>query len=92
MKILVSKEVNRENEKIRIVKIKYDEKSNSYIETNKQDLFGFYAWKKINYDTNLTEYKSVKGKVEFENVYFKYNEYSEQYQLKNASFVQNKVK
>ncbi|WP_416373781.1 hypothetical protein [Mycoplasmopsis felis] len=49
--------------------------------------------KKINYDTNLTEYKSVKGKVEFENVYFKYNEYSEQYQLKNASFVaENKVK
>ncbi|BBU47594.1 ABC transporter ATP-binding protein [Mycoplasmopsis felis] len=87
MKILVSKEVNRENEKIRIVKIKYDEKSNSYIETNKQDLFGFYAWKKINSETNLTEYKSVKGKVEFENVYFKYNEYSEQYQLKNASFV-----
>ncbi|AKF41375.1 ABC transporter ATP-binding protein [Mycoplasmopsis canis] len=85
-KLLEEKEPIIKNQKIKIVKVAFNEETNEFIETNNEDLFGFYAWKFFNNETNKYELKSVKGTVEFENVYFKYLEESEKYQLNNASF------
>ncbi|AMD81494.1 multidrug/protein/lipid ABC exporter, ATP-binding/permease protein MsbA [Mycoplasmopsis canis PG 14] len=85
-KLLEEKEPIIKNQKIKIVKVAFNEETNEFIETNNEDLFGFYTWKFFNNETNKYELKSVKGTVEFENVYFKYLEESEKYQLNNASF------
>ncbi|MCU4706599.1 ABC transporter ATP-binding protein [Mycoplasma sp. CSL7503-lung] len=76
-----------DHEIIRIVKISYNENVNDFLECSNEDPFGFFAWKI--YDPNIEKYvyKSVKGNVEFKNVYFSYDPTkNNKYQLKNASF------
>ncbi|TDV24081.1 ATP-binding cassette subfamily B protein [Mycoplasmopsis mustelae] len=86
IRILNAVEPSKAAEKIRIVKIAYNEQKQQYQETNKKDPFGFAAYKYIDANTQEVTYKSVKGEVVFDNVYFKYNENSKHYQLKGASF------
>lgn len=84
--LLAEPEPAVKDQKIKIVKVALNSETNSFQETQTNDPYGFYAWKIFNADTNIFEYKSVKGTVEFENVFFKYNHNSETYQLKEASF------
>ncbi|MGZ9800208.1 ABC transporter ATP-binding protein [Mycoplasma sp. AC1221] len=75
---------SHQNEKIRIVKIRFDQNEQKFIETNTNDPYAFAAYK---YNQNNTiSYASVKGEVVFDNVFFKYNPNSSNYQLKGASF------
>ncbi|WP_117275694.1 ABC transporter ATP-binding protein [Mycoplasmopsis edwardii] len=85
-KLLQEKEPLVENQKIKIVKVSFNNENSLLQETSHDDPYGFYSWKFFNDKTNQFEYKSVKGEVEFSNVYFKYLEESNKYQLNDASF------
>ncbi|WP_036458768.1 ABC transporter ATP-binding protein [Mycoplasma leonicaptivi] len=84
--LLNEEEPIKHQESVFISYIKYDQKQASFTETQNSDINGFYAWKFFNSFTNKWEYKSIKGIIEFNDVYFKYLKNSENYQLKNASF------
>ncbi|MEA4206137.1 ABC transporter ATP-binding protein [Mycoplasma sp. 1199] len=67
--------------------VKVINENDKYTEVNLNDKDGFYAWK--TQVGNQIIYQKVQGKIEFKNVYFKYNENDEKYTLKDISFVAN---
>ncbi|WP_338583196.1 ABC transporter ATP-binding protein [Mycoplasmopsis cynos] len=71
---------------IKIARVIYDEKLNYFKETKENNPLSFFVWKYFDLETKKYKFKSIKGNIEFKNVYFKYNEKSHKYQLNNASF------
>ncbi|MEA4190845.1 ABC transporter ATP-binding protein [Mycoplasma sp. 2248] len=67
--------------------VKVINENDKYTEVNLNDKDGFYAWK--TQVGNQIIYQKAQGKIEFKNVYFKYNENDEKYTLKDISFVAN---
>ncbi|WP_324672210.1 ABC transporter ATP-binding protein [Mycoplasma sp. 888] len=70
---------------IKLVKVIYE--NDKYTEVNLNDKDGFYVWK--TQVGNQIIYQKAQGKIEFKNVYFKYNENNEKCTLKDISFVAN---
>ncbi|WP_025755643.1 ABC transporter ATP-binding protein [Mycoplasmopsis cricetuli] len=68
--------------KIKLVKVVKDF-TGEYIEQNKDNLFSLYAWKIPH--QNTFKYQLVQGKIEFKNVFFKYQK--QKNVLKNISFI-----
>ncbi|QNM93879.1 ABC transporter ATP-binding protein [Mycoplasma sp. Pen4] len=70
--------------KIKLVKV--EEANNHYIEIPMSENYGKYAWKFPKSSDRKCQYKFVEGKIEFRNVWFKYQDH---WTLRDISFIAN---